>query len=164
MNKKLIIGILIILIVLIIGFVVLADLNKADAEVPTINSHIQNANNEYNTAVNYLNTKNYTNSVEHINTSFTEYMQAQESAQRALKKAKENNKSIQVEYFNYTITELDLKINATVELYDGLMTMNNSQSKALQFFSNSHKYMVNATEYSDKRKLLEEQYPDNFIK
>lgn len=164
MNKKLIIGILLFLILLIIGSVVLTDLNKADTEVPSINSHLQKANNEYNTAVEYLNVKNYTQATEHINLSYSEYMQAQSSSQKALNKATNNNKTVQIEYFKYTLTEIDYKINATVEMYNGLLTVNNSPSKALQYFENSNKYMRNATEYSDKRSLLEEQYPDIFIK
>ncbi|MBR0471404.1 MAG: hypothetical protein IJI98_01735 [Methanosphaera sp.] len=164
MNKKLIIGILIFLILLIIGFVIIVDMNKADAEVPSINTHLQTANTEYNNAVTYLNSKNYSQATEHINTSYTEYVQAQTRAQNALKKATRNNQSIQIQYFNLTLTEIEYKINATLDLYNGLTTVNNSPSQATQYFTNSHKNMVNATEYSDKRKLLEEQYPDKFTK
>ena len=60
--------------------------------------------------------------------------------------------------------ELDYKINATVNIYNGLNYVKNNPSKALSLFRNSEKDMENAKEYSDKRSLLEEQYPDKFIK
>lgn len=162
MNKKLIIGTIIIIIALIFGSVIFTEINNADTEVPNINSHLQKANIEYNNAVTYLNVKNYTEATEHINSSYTEYIQARTSTENALDKATRNNKTVQIEYFNLTLTEINYKINATVELYDGLITVNNSPSKALQYFSKSHEYMENALEYSEKRKVLEEQYPDNF--
>ena len=163
MNKKLIIGIILISLLIIGGFVFIDRLNKADSDVPNINSHIQNGNNEYNQAVAYLNSKNYNETIKHINESYKEYMLAKESTQEALNKSIRNNQSLQVEYFNYTLNELDCKINATVEMYNGLSYVQNNPSSALSSFSTSNKLMNNATEYSNKRSLLEQQYPDNFI-
>lgn len=164
MNKKLIIGIIIVLLMIIIAFVTVNEINKADTEVPSINSHIQKANDEYNQAVVYLNSKNYTLTIQHINESYKEYMLAKESTEKALSKSIKNNQSLQVQYFNYTINELDYKINATVEMYNGLNYVKSNPSKALSLFRNSEKNMENAKEYSDKRSLLEEQYPDKFLK
>ncbi|MBE6485714.1 MAG: hypothetical protein E7Z85_02590 [Methanosphaera stadtmanae] len=164
MNKKLIIGIIIILLIIIIGYVTINEFNKADTKVPYINSHIQKANDEYNQAVDFLNKKNYTNTIQHINESYKEYMLAKENTEEAMAKSIKTNQSLQVQYFNYTITELDYKINATVEMYNGLDYVKSNPSKALSLFRNSEKNMENAKEYSDKRSLLEEQYPDNFLK
>lgn len=163
MNKKLIVGILVFSIILIVGFIVISDLNKADTEVPNINSHLQKANTEYNNAVSYLNVKNYSEATTHINSSYAEYVQAKTSTENALSKAEKNNKSIQAEYFRHTLSEIDLKINATVEMYNGLVTVNNSPSIASKYFDSSNSFMRNATEYLNKRSLLEEQYPDSFI-
>ncbi len=164
MNKKLIIGIISLLLILIIAFVCVNEINKADSEIPAINSHIQKANDEYNQAVVFLNSKNYTLTVQHINESYKEYIFAKENTEKAMQKSIKNNQPLQTEYFNYTINELDNKINATVEIYNGLNYVKNNPSKALSLFKNSKKYMENAKEYSNKRNLLEEQYPDKFIK
>ncbi|RAP47496.1 MAG: hypothetical protein BZ135_02105 [Methanosphaera sp. rholeuAM6] len=163
MNKKLIIGSILVLLVIIAGYVYISEINKADTEIPYINSHMQNGNNEYNQAVTYLNSKNYTLTTQHINESYKEYMLANESTTDAINKARNNNQSLQVKYLNYTLSELDCKINATVEMFNGLNYVNSNPSLALQYFANSNKLMINATNCSDERKLLEEQYPDKFI-
>ena len=163
MNKKLIIGTILLLLVIIAGYVYITEMNKADTEIPNINSHLQNGNREYNQAVTYLNSKNYSLTTQHINESYKEYMLSKESTEDAIKKARNNNESIQVEYLNYTLSELDTKINATVEMFNGLNYVNSNPSLALSYFARSNKLMDNATQYSDKRRLLEEQYPDNFI-
>lgn len=164
MNKKLIIGIILVLLIITIGFALNDEVSKAESEIPEINSHLQNANYEYNQSVNYLNNKNYSLSTQHINKSYTEYTLAKEKTETALNKSKRNNQSLQVEYFNYTLTELDYKINACIEMYNGLNHINSNPSLALTYFSMSNKYMQNATDCSYNRTLLEEQYPDKFIR
>ena len=164
MNKKLIIGIILLLLLIIAGYVIINENNKANGEIPNINSHMQNANKEYNQAVEYLNSKNYSMTVQHINESYKEYMLARESTESARNKSIRNNQSLQVEYFNYTLNEIDCKINATVEIYNGLDYVKSNPSKALSLFRNSEKNMANAKEYSDKRSLLEQQNPDKFLK
>lgn len=164
MNKKLIIGIIIILLIMILGIAYLNENNKANSEIPNINSHIQNGNNNYNQAVTYLNSKNYSQTIEKINESYKEYLLANNSNNVALSKAMANNQSIQVEYFNLTKNEIENKINASINMFNGLNYVNTNPSKALSLFENSDEYMDNAKEYSDKRKQLEEQYPDKFIK
>lgn len=164
MNKKLTIGIIFLLLLIIGGFVYINEINKADTDIPYINSHMQKANNEYNQAVKYLNSKNYSTTVEHVNKSYTEYMLAHESTQDALNKARKNEQNIQIEYFTNTLTELDYKINASVEMYNGLNYVNSNPSLALLYFSRSNQLMNNASQYSDKRTQLEQQYPDKFIK
>ena len=114
MNKKLIIGILILILIIIVGLIYYNDINNADTEVPYINNHLQKANNEYNIAVDYLNTKNFSQSSYHCNESYVEYVKTKTHTQTALNKAIKNNQSLQIDYFTYTIDELELKINATV--------------------------------------------------
>lgn len=163
MNKKLIIGTITLLLIVIIAFVCVNEINKANIEVQSINSHMQKANDEYNQSVAYLNSKNYTLTTQHINESYKEYIMAKQSTEEALRKSINNNQSLQVQYFNYTLMELEYKINATVDMYNGLDNVKNNPSKALSLFRNSEKNMENAKEYSDKRIELEQQYPDKFI-
>ncbi len=163
MNKKLIIGTITLLLIIIIAFVCVSEINKANIEVQSINSHLQKANDEYNQSVAFLNSKNYTLTTQHINESYKEYMLAKESTEQALQKSVNNNQSLQIQYFNYTLMELEYKINATVEMYNGLDYVKSNPSKALSLFRNSEKNMENAKEYSDKRISLEKQYPDKFI-
>ena len=163
MNKKLIIGILILILIIIVGLIYYNDINNADTEVPYINNHLQKANNEYNIAVDYLNTKNFSQSSYHCNESYVEYVKTKTHTQTALNKAIKNNQSLQIDYFTYTIDELELKINATVELYNGLTCVNSNPRTALSYFDRSNQLMKEAKDYTDKRSLLEQQYPDKFI-
>jgi len=164
MNKKLIISILLLLLLIIIGFVYINEVNKADTEVPLINSHLQKGNDEYNEAVAYLNSKNYSSTIQHVNESYKEYLLAKENTEKALDKATKNNQSIQAEYFMLTLNELDYKINASVEMYSGLNYVKTNPSKALSIFKTSNEYMEKAKEYSYKRDQLEQQYPNNFLR
>lgn len=163
MNKKLIIGTITLLLIIIIAFVCVSEINKANIEVQSINSHLQKANDEYNQSVAFLNSKNYTLTTQHINESYKQYVLAKENTEEALQKSIRNNQPLQTEYFNYTIMELEYKINATIDLYNGLDYVKSNPSKALSLFRNSESNMENAREYSDKRILLEQQYPDKFI-
>lgn len=164
MNKKLIVGIILLLLIIIIGLAYYNEGNKANSEIPNINSHLQNGNDKYNQAVTYLNAKNYSQTIENINESYKEYLMANESNNIALSKSIKNNQSLQVQYFNLTKNEIEYKINACINMFNGLNYVNTNPSKALSLFKNSDDFMGDAKEYSDKRKQLEEQYPDKFIK
>lgn len=162
MNKKYILGCLIIILLLLSGLIVYNYISKPDTEVPFINSHLHNGNNEYNLAVESLNNRNYNDSLRHCNESYKEYKLARESAERALNKSIRNQNTLLGDYFTYTTYEIDLKMDSAVQLYNGLQLVKSNPNMAYMDFTRSNQLMSNATFYSQKRSQLEEQNPDTF--
>lgn len=163
MNKKLIIGCLFILILIIGALIFINETYKTDAEIPSINSHLQKGNENYNLAVKSLNNKSYNESIRYCNESYKEFILAKESANKALNKSIRYEYAVQKEYFENTVTEIDLKINSTIALFDGIKSVDSNPKLALSKFAESDKYMQNATKYSEQRIQIEKDNPEKFL-
>lgn len=163
MNKKVVIACIIAFLIVIAGLFYISAYTKAQSEIPYINSNLQSANNNYNDVVSDINNTRYSEALQKSNDTLNDYTEAKTHAQKALNKSQKVNDTILVQYFNYTIDEINMKINATYEIRSGINLLNpNDLSVSQQHFDTSNKLMHDATQYSDKRNQLEKQYPDKF--
>ncbi|OED30180.1 hypothetical protein [Methanosphaera sp. WGK6] len=164
MNRKIIFSCLILIILVIIGLFYISNNYKASSDIPSINSNLQKGNEHYNTIVNSINEQKYSEAKKESDTTLEYYSKAKNNTQKALNKAMKQNNSIQIKYLNYTLDEINMKINATYEIRSGINLINpDNLSISENHFQTSNQLMQNATQYTDKRNQLEKQYPDKFI-
>ena len=163
MNKKAVIVLIILLLFVIAGLIYINNVYKIDSEIPYINSNLNKGNEQYNQAVLSLNNRQYLDAQKKFNESLTYYSNAREKTETALQIAENKEDTILVEYLNATLTEIDLKINATNENNEGINLRDNSTSSAYMHYTNSNNILQNISQYSDKRSQLEQQYPEKFL-
>jgi hypothetical protein len=165
MNKKVIISCIIILLLIILGLFYIAGIEKADADIPSINSNLAKANSNYDEIISSLNNENYHDASKIINETLDYYNSAKYSSQRAMNKTIKENDTVQTQYLNYTICEIDLKIEAIGEIQKGIDIINpDDLSLSMNYFDKSNQLMQNSTRYTEERNNLEKQYPDKFKK
>lgn len=163
MNRKAVIALIILLILVILGLIYLNNVYKIDSEIPYINSNLNQANDEYNSAVLNLNNRQYIDAQKKFNHSLELYHNARDKTETALQIAENKNDTVLVEYLNATLTEIDYKISAVNEINEGINIRDSNYSGALMHFTNSNNIMQNMTQYSDKRIQIEQQHPDKFL-
>lgn len=163
MNKKVVITLIILLLLVIAGLIYITNVYKIDSEIPYINSNLNKGNDEYNSAVLSLNNRQYLDAQKKFNESLNHYSNAREKTETALQIAENKEDAILVEYLNATLTELDLKITAINENNEGINIRDNSSSTAYMHYTNANKILQNITQYSDKRSQLEQQHPEKFL-
>lgn len=163
MNRNAIIGLIILILLVIVGILYVGSVYKIDSEIPQINSNLNNGNTEYNNGVLLLNNRKYNEAQTKFNTTLEYYYNARQKTETALSIAQTKEDNVLEEYFTVTLAEIDSKINAINEALEGINIRNTSSSEALSHYSNSNSLMNNSTQYSDRRKQLEQQYPDKFI-
>ncbi len=165
MNKKAIISCIIIILLIILGLFYIANIEKADADIPSINSNLEKANNNYNEIITNLNNEKYQDASKIINETLNYYNNAKYNSQKAMNKTIKENDAVQTQYLNYTIDEIDLKIEAIGEIQKGIDIINpDDLSLSMNYFDKSNQLMQNSTRYTEERNNLEKQYPDKFKK
>ena len=163
MNKKAVISLIILLLLVIIGLIYINSVYKIDSEIPTINSNLNKGNTEFNTGVSYLNNRQYIEAQKRFNDTLRYYSTARDKTETALQIAENKEDDVLVEYLNATLTEIDYKINAVNEINEGINIRDNSSSIAYQHYTNSNNILKNITQYSDKRTQLEQAHPEKFL-
>ncbi|WP_455646110.1 hypothetical protein [Methanosphaera sp.] len=152
------------IILVIIGLFHISNTSKASGDIPSINSNLQSGNEHYNIIATDINEQKYSEAKTESDKTLEYYSKAKNSTQNALNKAIKQNDSIQIEYLNYTLDEINMKINATYEIRSGINLINpDDLSISENHFQTSNQLIQNTTQYTDKRNQLEKQYPDKFI-
>ncbi|HMK54370.1 MAG TPA: hypothetical protein VK444_06275 [Methanobacteriaceae archaeon] len=93
-----------------------SDISRMDQLTSTINDHLKKGDSYYNQAVNSINKNLYEPGITQTNNALSEFDQARSSAQEGLIYAKNTKEDVFINYFQLTIQELDLRINATNEM------------------------------------------------
>lgn len=163
MNRKAVIAVIILLVLVIAGLIYITNVYKIDSEIPYINSNLNKGNEEYNQAVLLLNNRNYIEAQKKFNDSLMYYSNARDKTETALQIAENKEDTVLVDYFNATLTEISLKMDAVSEINEGINIRDNSSSESYMHYTNSNKILENITQYSDKRNNLEQQYPEKFM-
>lgn len=165
MNKKTIIICIILIIIISAGIIYYNNTSKIDSDIPSINTNIRRGNTEYNQAVTALNNRNYSQAEQRFINALKSYGNVSEKLNTTIELAKNQNETILLEYLTLTQTEIDQKINATKENLVGIELINNNNYySSIEHFRKSNVIMSNTTQYSDKRKQIELNYPEKFIK
>ncbi|MEG3224099.1 MAG: hypothetical protein BME94_00890 [Methanobacteriales archaeon Met13] len=93
-----------------------SDISRMDQLTSTINDHLKKGDTYYNQAANSVNKFLYEAAIKQANNALSEFDQGRSSAQEGLIYAKNTKEQVFIDYFQLTIQELDLRINATSEM------------------------------------------------
>ncbi|MEN6329398.1 MAG: hypothetical protein ABFC91_03815 [Methanobacteriaceae archaeon] len=141
MRKWTLILVLLILVIFSSGCVN-SDLSRMDQLASTINDHLQQGDSYYNQAVASANKFQYEPALTQANSASSEFDQGRSSTQEALIYAQNSKEQVYINYFQLTLQELDLRINATSELKMAIPYLqSNETSTANQHLNLANDYM-----------------------
>lgn len=162
MKNKILPLILIILIVALSGCIQ-SDIGKINEISSTINEHLKNGDNYYNNAAEDINAFYLDSALTNCNNAASEFNSAKSSAEEGLTFAQNSKDTVFIEYMKYTVTEIEARLNATLELKKAipyLQQKNNTTGNNHVTLANS--YMDRSMEYKAKKDNLVSQNPSKF--
>ncbi len=162
MKNKILPLILIILIVALSGCIQ-SDIGKINGLSSTINEHLKNGDNYYNTAAEDINKFSLESALTNCDNAVSEFNLAKNSAQEGLKYAQDSKDTVFIEYMGYVVSEIDSKLNATLELKQAipyLQQKNNSTGNP--HITAANQFMDQSMEYKTKKDNLVNENPAKF--
>ncbi|MGF7119598.1 hypothetical protein [Methanobacterium oryzae] len=162
MKNKILPLILIIFIVALSGCIQ-SDVGKINGLSSTINEHLKNGDNYYNTAAEDINSFSLERALTNCNSAASEFKLAKSSAEEGLKYAQNSKNTVFIEYMGYAVTEIEARLNATLQLQQAipyLQQKNNTTANNHITLANS--YMDRSMEYKAKKDNLVSQNPSKF--
>lgn len=162
MKNKILPLILIILIVALSGCIQ-SDIGKINGLSSTINEHLKNGDNYYNTAAEDINKFSLESALTNCDNAVSEFNLAKNSAQEGLKYAQDSKDTVFIEYMGYVVSEIDSKLNATLELKQAipyLQQKNNSTGNP--HITAANQFMDQSMEYKTKKDNLVNKNPAKF--
>lgn len=162
MKNKFVPLILIIFIVAISGCIQ-SDIGKINGLSSTINEHLKNGDNYYNTAAEDINKFSLESALTNCDNAVSEFKLAKSSAEEGVKYAQNSKDAVFIEYMGYAVAEVEARLNATLELQQAipyLQQKNNTTANPHITLANS--YMDRSMEYKTKKDNLVNQNPSKF--
>ena len=160
-NKIVIVGV--IMLIIIFSGCIESNTSKIDGLSTTINSHIKNGDQYYNTSGTAVNKFQYTEALNNCNNASSEFNLAKTSASEGLNYAKNSNDTVYVNYMQNVLNEIDAKINATNELKNGISYLqSNDTVNANTHIGNANNFMDNAIQFNNLRQQIIKQNSAKF--
>jgi hypothetical protein len=128
-----------------------------------INNRMKKGDTYFNQAATNTNRNQYEQALKDCDSALTEFGQGKTSAQQGVITAKNSQKQVYIEYFQLTLQELDLRINATTELKQAIPDLRqNSYNNANKHLDLSNSYMQDSMDIKAKKQELINQNPSYF--
>ncbi|MDD1764012.1 MAG: hypothetical protein LUQ70_04795 [Methanobacteriaceae archaeon] len=131
-----------------------SDISRMDQLASTINDHLKQGDSYYNQAVTSTNKLLYDQALTQANNAFSEFDLGRSSTQEALIYARNSEKQVYIDYFQLTLQELDLRINATSELKMAIPYLQGNET------TNANKHLDLANDYMKQSIDLQTQKQD----
>ncbi len=161
MNRIIVVSV--VLLVVFLSGCVQSDINSINDLAASINSHIKNGDEYYNSSATNTNSNYFSQAQAQSKSASDEYSMAQASAQTALTSAKNANDAVIVDYMENVILELQAKMNATSQLNTAItLLQTNSTENANTHLSQANSYMNSAMQYRNNRDEIVRQNPNKF--
>lgn len=140
-----------------------SDVSGINGLSSAINASLEKGDDFYNKAVLDSNIHSLDNASSNANSALSEFNSAKNSAQQALNYAQNSKDSIFIEYVQYTVVEIDYRVNATLELQQAISYFKQKDSEN----GNTHvklanQHMDKAIEYKAKKNNIVKQNPSKF--
>jgi antitoxin component YwqK of YwqJK toxin-antitoxin module len=129
-----------------------------DQLASTITDHLQQGDSYYNQAVASTNKLQYEPALTQANNAFSEFDLGRSSTQEALIYAKNSKKQVYIDYFQLTLQEMDLRLNATSELKMAIPYLQgNETTNANQHLGLANDYMKQSLALATQKEQLVQQ-------
>ena len=153
------------LLVIVVAFsgCIQSDATKINGISSNVNTHLKNGDNYFNKAASDLNKFSYNSTSVNCNNALTEFNSAKSAAQEGLTYAQNTNDSVFINYMQLTVSEIDARVNATLELQQAINYLQTKDSTN----GNSHvtlvnQYMDTSMNYKAKKDSIVKQNPSKF--
>lgn len=131
--------------------------------MPDVSSSINDADSDYNSAVDLLNNKNYSEAKNRAISAENNYNQSISLLSGIKDNFTSDTNDVHKNYINTVLKELELKSNATHYLIISIDYYKNHQnSTGNEYSSQANDYMNNALEFQNARNKLVKDNPNHF--
>jgi len=162
MKDKFAILLLLLFIVALSGCIQ-SDVGKINDLSSKINTNLKNGDNYYNTAANNINDFSLDSAATNCDKAVSEFRGAKTSAEEGLQYAQNSNDQVFIDYMKYSISEIDLRLNASLQLKEAvplLQVKNNSTGNSYVTLANQ--FMEESMVYTAKKERLVKNNPSKF--
>lgn len=161
MNRIIVVAV--VLLVVTLSGCVQADISNINDLTASINSHMKNGDEYYNSSAANTNYNYFSKALSDSNSASGEYSMAQTSAQTALTSAQNANDDVLIDYVQNAILEIQAKLNATSELNQAieLLQKNDTEGANTHLFE-ANEYMNSALQYRSNRDEIVKKNPSKF--
>ncbi|MGB9937141.1 MAG: hypothetical protein ACPK7O_05425 [Methanobacterium sp.] len=161
--KNIIIPLIVLMLITAFSGCIQSDATNINNVASSVNTHLKNGDNYYNKAASDLNKYSIDTAVTNCNNALTEFNSAKSSAQSGLNYAQNSKDSVFIEYMQLTVSEIDARINATLEMQQAinyLQQKNNETGNPHVVLANQ--YMDTSVGYKAKKDNIVKQNPSKF--
>lgn len=161
MNEKVIIAIVLLFTVAISGCIG-SPVDNINLIMPKISEDIVSGNDNYNEAVNFVNSRNYDAADQKIKKSTASFTEAQNKL-LSIDSIPQLNDTIYVQYIELIKQELSFKLNATMDLQLAIQYFKAGNNEtANEFVTKANSKMSQGVSIQKQRQALVVNYPDKF--
>ena len=161
--KNKIIPLIVLMLVVALSGCIQSDTANINTLSSKINTHLKNGDNYFNKAAADINKYSFNSTATNCNSALSDFNSAKGYAQQGLDYAQKSKDSVLIEYMQLTVSEIDARVNATLELQQAI----NYLQKKDNVNGNPHvtlanQYMDVSMEYKKKKDNLVKQNPSKF--
>jgi hypothetical protein len=161
--KNKIIPLIVLMLVVALSGCIQSDANRINELSPAINNHLKNGDNYFNKAASDLNKYSFNGTASNCNSALSEFNSAKIYAVQGLNYAQNSKDSVLIEYMQLTVSEIDARINATLELQQAINYLQkNDNINGNPHVTQANTYMDVSKEYKTKKDNLVNQNPSKF--
>jgi hypothetical protein len=161
--KNKIIPLIVLMTVVAFSGCIQSDATKINGISSTINTHLKNGDSYFNKAASDLNKYSFNSTAVNCNNALSEFNSAKSSAQEGLNYAQNSNDSVIINYMQLTVSEIDARVNATLELQQAINYLQTKDSvKGNPHVTLANQYMDASMGYKAKKDNIVKQNPSKF--
>ena len=162
MKNKLIPLIVLMLVVALSGCIQ-SDASNVNSLSSTINDHLKTGDSSFNKAASDLNKYSYESASTSCNNALSEFNSAKASAQQGLTYAQNSKDDVLIQYMQFTVSEIDARVNATFELQQAINYLKkNDTLSGNPHVTLANQYMDTSMDYKTRKDNLVKQNPSKF--
>ena len=132
-----------------------SEVSRMDQLASNINDHLKGGDSYYNQAVASTNRFQYDQALTQTNNALNEFDLGRSTTQEALIYARNSEKQVYIDYFQLTLQELDLRLNATSELKMAIPYLQgNETTSANKHLDLANDYMKSSVDLATQKSQL----------
>lgn len=128
-----------------------------------INNDLKNGDNNYNQAVKDLNAFSYISASTNCNNALSNFNSAKALATQGLSYAQDSKDNILINYMQLTVSEIDSRVNATLELQQAISYLQkNDTIDGNQHAASANNFMDASVNFQKQQEDIVNQNPSKF--
>ena len=161
--KNLIIPLVIMMTLIAFSGCIQSDTSNINGLSSNINDDLKNGDNNYNNAVKDLNSYSYSSASTDCNNALSNFNSAKALATQGLSYAQNSKDNILIQYMQLTISEIDSRVNATLELQQAISYLQkNNTIEGNQHATSANNFMTSSMNFKKQQEDLVNQNPSKF--